>query len=469
MTPHPRLPLMLVCDGYMVTALQFPGEISCLGLMKGLVTESSRNLRQIRDRQKIPLILCDTLKKVGKIGRKGKQGLLGQRLGLKVQDDMAERLGMYDSPTKLVYHFEQPDEDALEGTLDTDLSNYVSPLQSAMEDEGKIMFGDVDNMNTTVDFEGMDNEENLSMVELVNGSYRALMTAWGLATSHTGLWTQHHEDVVASLVHNLLKVFTVILQANPQLAKDLTAGLQIAIKKKKTRNLKVAKVLSMLKSVLHLLRLDTTSQHLPVNSIKLVNNTISLFLCSKDLENDEPRAQTLHGCFVLLRFVEKTLAEVYTAVPYTNSSNLLSVKLQAQFVDIFQPPVLTQFTFNHNNHRVPNQNESEQTSVKAIISAYENEMTENVNSDNEKVQVAGISRFEIGRRLGAVWKLLYKHTVQQYKMMCAQVKLKKKDKAQAVHQLLVTLQCKLHTLGISFSPTKKYKVQPGTAINKIIF
>ena len=48
---HPRLPLLLVSDGYMVTALQIPGELNCLGLMKGLVTESTQQLKTLRDLQ----------------------------------------------------------------------------------------------------------------------------------------------------------------------------------------------------------------------------------------------------------------------------------------------------------------------------------------------------------------------------------------------------------------------------------
>lgn len=33
--PHPRLPLILVSDGYLVTVLQLPGEMTCLSMVTG--------------------------------------------------------------------------------------------------------------------------------------------------------------------------------------------------------------------------------------------------------------------------------------------------------------------------------------------------------------------------------------------------------------------------------------------------
>lgn len=47
--PHPRLPLLLISDGYMVTVLQVPGQLSCVGLMQGLVTECSHQLKSLKE------------------------------------------------------------------------------------------------------------------------------------------------------------------------------------------------------------------------------------------------------------------------------------------------------------------------------------------------------------------------------------------------------------------------------------
>ena len=56
---HPRLPLLLVSDGYMVTALQIPGELNCLGLMKGLVAESTQQLKTLRDLQHLQVCVLN--------------------------------------------------------------------------------------------------------------------------------------------------------------------------------------------------------------------------------------------------------------------------------------------------------------------------------------------------------------------------------------------------------------------------
>jgi len=65
-TVHPRLPLILASDGFMVTALQLPRDITCLSMMKGLVNESHHHLSRVKDQKKIKLTLFDR-NKVGAI------------------------------------------------------------------------------------------------------------------------------------------------------------------------------------------------------------------------------------------------------------------------------------------------------------------------------------------------------------------------------------------------------------------
>ena len=58
------------------------------------------------------------------------------------------------------YRFEEPDDNALNHTLDNDLSSLVTPdrqLSIPMDAEsGRITFGDEDNMNTSLDFEEVE-------------------------------------------------------------------------------------------------------------------------------------------------------------------------------------------------------------------------------------------------------------------------------------------------------------------------
>ncbi len=63
---HPRLPLLLVSDGYLVTALQIPGELNCLSVMKGLVAESTQLLKTLRDLHNVQVIPQTQLELDGK-------------------------------------------------------------------------------------------------------------------------------------------------------------------------------------------------------------------------------------------------------------------------------------------------------------------------------------------------------------------------------------------------------------------
>ncbi len=64
------------------------------------------------------------------------------------------------TPVPIVARFEEPDDDALNQTLDGDLGSFVTPQTQLSipgdADSGRITFGDEDNMNTSLDFEEED-------------------------------------------------------------------------------------------------------------------------------------------------------------------------------------------------------------------------------------------------------------------------------------------------------------------------
>ncbi len=67
-------------------------------------------------------------------------------------------MGTFSHDTALfVIRFEEPDEDALNQTLDADLGSFVTPRTQLSipgdADSGRITFGDEDNINTSLDFE----------------------------------------------------------------------------------------------------------------------------------------------------------------------------------------------------------------------------------------------------------------------------------------------------------------------------
>ena len=346
LAPHPRLPMFLCSDGYMVTALRLPGEMSCLSLMKGLLMESNCYLRRVRDQQKLNLTLYESMRRQGRVTKKLSlsAGVTGARRLVTDKNKKAGSQRMLPAPYT-PYKFEEPGDDLMNNSLDESssyLTAYGMDMAGGNMDTGKIMFGDLDNLNTTVDSEVACTEDNLSVIQLIDRAQRTLLLAWSLGASHTGLWTIEHEDAATNIAHNLVKLFSAILQTRPEHMPELfTTQSQHHPHSGALKNQKLLKVLHIIRTVFELLNFDCVHQHLMVCAIRFSHSILRLLLTDPELNRQEPHISNLNGCFVLLSFTEKVLASVYATLPKDFLMNSLPASLQRDFVDVFEPAVLS--------------------------------------------------------------------------------------------------------------------------------
>lgn len=59
---HPTLPIMLFSDGFLVTVIQLPVDMTTVTVMRDLVLESARNLKNIYRQQDLDMTVADGYK-----------------------------------------------------------------------------------------------------------------------------------------------------------------------------------------------------------------------------------------------------------------------------------------------------------------------------------------------------------------------------------------------------------------------
>ena len=349
-TSHPRLPIIMISDGYTVTVLRYPHETTCQSLMTSLIAESTRHIRRVHDSHNHGASMFDSMKKQGPAGRRGKKGGLGQHRGSRIQ--LAAPSGHSGSHAganepRMEYMFEEPEEDALDATLDKAVgSRATGSMNGPVQDlgEGRLMFGDLDSMNVTADFVRLAQEDGLATAEHLDRAHRALMTAWSLAVSHTGVWTVDHEDALCLITQNLTRLLALLLHSDTKTLKEMDAlmGLKQSGKAgKKHRGL--SKVLRTFTSLLHLLQLDSLHRNVQVCVLDLIHSTVTLLSSSPHLQLVQPHGQTLQGCYALLRHSETVLLKTYSSLPGASHCNTVPYAecTRPANSDLFTPSVLS--------------------------------------------------------------------------------------------------------------------------------
>ena len=511
---HPRLPIILCSDGYLVTALQLPGDSSCLGIMKGLLMESTGQLKLIRDKRKSKLHLVKSFK-AARMKNSSLYGQNGGRLGLRLGKQMADKQRSYPSPHG--YSFEEPDHDALNGSMNDDLDGYGSTrhVTGVLDmDNGRIIFGDAENINNSaVDIDAVGRTDSGDVVDLLLRAERTLLCAWSLGCSHTGLWTSDHEEVASQLVYNLAQLCTLLLHASTQDILTLSPHTNVASRGRAedhTRTLHLTKVLGLVKTLFHLLRLDSVFRHMMVSVLRLASSIVSVLVATDGANDDSRPVHTLHGCYVLLNFIEHTLLRVYTDLPQLGHGNACPGPILAHFQDLYQPCVLAYTSPNPwgipstprssipsepssprrrlphaaapDNTEVPSEtddyairdrldgnyldvsSEAEDYKMQKMVIGSESgppEYTSKSSSTNSNHYPRG--PYQGWRRLAPAWKLLYTYAIRTYKELAVR-KGKKKKKMDALMKLMASLQCRLQILGTTLL-RKKSKIYPGRRIS----
>jgi len=293
---HPSRHLMLFSDGFSsVTAAELSGTISCLSLMKQLTTASEQTLGcmlQLNSSTKSSFLSTSMDNDVAT------QGVLDAKV-------------CHSSTTRSHYHFEATLSD-LPGTVpDHDVT-----LQSDIDhiDHGRIQVGhvkDPSNSDGTV-----SSGDNVGMVS------KALMSAWRLAATNSGVWTPDHESVAADIARCFVKLFAFILV-------DVGSGEE--------GGTRLRRVLELFRHVVIVASLDQVGQHLSAVLVSFIRSSAQLFL-EKHLTAANNSLHALCDIALAVRFAEQHYARIYSLRPADHTAPLSTLcNLDSTSV----PPVYT--------------------------------------------------------------------------------------------------------------------------------
>ncbi|KAL4235812.1 hypothetical protein ACF0H5_004202 [Mactra antiquata] len=395
---HPSLPIVLFSDGFLVTVIQLPVEMSNVTVMRDLVLESAKSLKKIYQQENLDMTVADAYKL--------SKGQKGSRHSLNEQNRQ-----------KKAYEFELA-EVSLNATHESD----VSILDTAGFDQfgaignmdaGNIVFGEPEMItidpNTTLS--GLEASE--SLLKYLEQSMTALTQVWKLAASYSDIWTSDVDAITKKAVHNFSKIFEVVLDCP---AVDAIIPVLTPRQSSAVQNPRVYNIIVAYRNILQLLRFDTYNQHLIPAALRLVHKTITLMLTSKELEASDPRLKTLYGCFSLLKHAETSLNRVYVWI--SSQSQTGTPKDDPGSPGRFEPAVMTKVTVNE-------------------------------NTDSDCVNIENKGQLP-GKRLAGTWKLLYQLTTEYHSRI-----LETGDQAGEISQvdkLLHAIQQILHDSDSTITP-----------------
>ncbi|XP_055886712.1 uncharacterized protein LOC106060096 isoform X2 [Biomphalaria glabrata] len=298
---HPSLPLVLFSDGYVVTVVSLPPEVSQMIFMRDLVLESSVYLKLVADTNRLDLTLANAYSLPAGESESVKQ---------------TPRVHKNRQIRGKSYSFEDLSV-SLNETLDSEVSMALGLEDQAVFDisSGKIVFGETEAITLNEDSIHNEPKDTLKALHLARQN---LLNVWKLAASSTELWSANMDKVVNHAVHNIVKLFSLILDC-PQVEELLEAsGKDLQINTKR-----LFQVVSFYKLLMDILQFDCQQRYLLPSVLHLSHKLSGTILSSVGLSQSDPRIKTLTGCFTLLKFTEKSLLNTYVVIPHNLKSKSL--------------------------------------------------------------------------------------------------------------------------------------------------
>ncbi|XP_078606977.1 uncharacterized protein LOC144879422 isoform X2 [Branchiostoma floridae x Branchiostoma japonicum] len=411
---HPRLPIILCSDGYMVTVMQLPSDLTTPNILKMLCMEANQVLSSLGVQPKLGSTLTRVFNQGG-VGDKGKGGKQWRKAaaGLKMSNTNRTQetnsfTGTKSSTIKKGglprYTFEEPTDSGDLSQSESDVSTIganVSKAGLASGDEGKIFFGDHDFVNDTV----VRPEKAKTSLELAESVSTTLLCAWGLSLSYSGQWTWELEVITRHIADCLVKLVSCLLQAE-----------EVREEKKKRRKTRkehsgLLKALVLFRHALNMTNWDSVHQHCLPCAVRLVDGVTGQLLGRVRGHDQQVRGQleALAGCQHLLRFAEERLNRAY----------------------MWTSGIGGNLAHGSGSERLP----------------------------DPGCKIQG----KPGQKLAKSWKLLYNLTVKQYLSLKTGGSAKLSER-RATLSLLGQIQHQLQTLGCGIERTKKARPDPTNQI-----
>lgn len=284
---NPRLPMILCSDGYLVTVLHFPPELSNVTLVRDLVLDSSQHMSYLLQQDNLNMSVADAYK------------LPSGKRKVKVAGKY-----QFEVPPSNEHMSTILSEDSLEGS-----QNFFPYLNS-----GQVQFGQAEALLATTDVSFSNLDLSAAVLKHFEMAQRALFTAWGIVvSSNEGMSSGNMENVTKYVLKNILKLFSILLDS--PCMEDIMEELIPVSTTAPVQNLRLFKLLSLYKAVFHLCHFDAVKHGLMAAMLKFTHGTLDQILSSKHLQEHDPRLKTLLGCLAILKFTETVLDKVYVWVP----------------------------------------------------------------------------------------------------------------------------------------------------------
>nr|XP_013816546.1 PREDICTED: uncharacterized protein C5orf42 homolog [Apteryx mantelli mantelli] len=413
---HSRLPYLIVSDGYMITVLRFPNNLSPSGFVRSLLLDSTQRLENIRQN----FMNCKS---------KGRRLCLQSLLSLKasllkhtqnqrsifptipkfLEEDTTE---MSEKTMDLQdYEEESDDEKQFQNSSFSFSSQRISSFVGKA-DQGHLEFA---SMFDTIHAKDVTEEKDNLSVEL-NSIQKNLLTAWQIGVSKN----MQEKDTLLNYTVNCFIHFFNILQFIKCSSLNQDAFLNKSVKNTHWMHY-VLKYFQQCLTLLYGHSRASLTGHLA----KLTLQTIKLILIQ---QQDQLFSKNLLACFCLLRMVSHTLSSM--CIPqYENFFASSDINSLVELDSLVMPVFL-----------ILDESATQQfSSLKSLL----REPPQAINHD-EKTE----------KRLTVLWQLLYKKVVW-YQMQLNRKTCKNADEESVVSSLLSHVQATLQSSGVTLEQRLK--------------
>ncbi|MEE6458032.1 hypothetical protein FKM82_000158 [Ascaphus truei] len=320
-TCHPRLPYLIVSDGYMVTALRFAKNMSPYHFMKSLLLDSAQRLKTVRQRQEV--------KKAHGIKLRSLSSLKASLL-----KDSENPYSTMSTVPSFLHGEEEACEPIEQATLRGDEEESDDPdlpinthFSSARAEQGRLEFASM--FDTIHASDHRDGQSNVSSE--LHHIQKALCAAWAVGVTMRNL---EEKDTLLNYTVGCLTHFLSVLQH----AKCPTIKSDQASKKVARGGSPWVPFLKVFQQCLTVLYWDIAPGQAVRHIIKLTSEAIKLIL----VQHQQLYSKSLLESFCLLKVVSRHLVAIYTlhyeALPVSPGINR-AVCIDSLKNPLFEAPV----------------------------------------------------------------------------------------------------------------------------------
>ncbi|XP_064295540.1 ciliogenesis and planar polarity effector 1 isoform X2 [Phalacrocorax carbo] len=407
---HPRLPYLIVSDGYMITVLRFPNSLSPSGFIKSLLLDSTQRLENIRRNLLIskskgrPLCLQSLLSlKASLLKHAQKQSSIFSTIPKFLEEDTTE---MSEKTMDLLDYEEESDDEKQFCNSPSSFSSQRINSFVGKADQGHLEFA---SMFDTIHAKDNSEEKNELSVELYSVQ-KNLLAAWQIGISKN---TEEKDTLLNYTVNCIIHFFNFL-----QFVKHSWLNEDASLNKSVKNTHWVHCVLKYFQQCLNVLHWHSRAR-LTGHVAKLTLQTLKLMLIE---QQDQLFSKNLLACFCLLKMVSHALSSVCIV----------------EYEDFFTPPhgssVVELDSLTVPIFLVLDESKTQQfSSLKSLLR--EPPQALNYDAKTEK-------------RLNVLWRLLYEKVVW-YQMQLNRKANKNAEEKSVISLLLSHIQATLQSSGVT--------------------